>query len=142
MKNLLLLEFIHTTLSSSSLTTTSSFSLKKSSSTMSSFQSFKSLEKQRFQWPFSSSWTYKHATHVSFEIAKAYKEGNEHFNSSSSHHLSFQNLPSSIIHQKRRITMETIPFLLDRLSKPHTIPNSNFAGLPIALFLPNLHIYH
>ena len=72
-KNLLLVKFIHTTLSYPALSTTFPCNLENKSSTSFTSQSFKGLEKQRFNSlpclkPIST-------THAFFEIAKTNKEG-------------------------------------------------------------------
>ena len=55
-------------------------------------QSLNGLEKHGFQPPSSLEASQTSATHASFEVAKANKEGKERLRASSPHHLSSQNL--------------------------------------------------
>ena len=55
-------------------------------------QSLNGLEKRGFQPPSSLEASQTSATHASFEVAKANKEGKERLRASSPHHLSSQNL--------------------------------------------------
>ena len=83
--------FIHTILSSPSISTTFPCNLTNKSPTLSTSQSFKGHEKQGFQWPFSPWGIQRSTTQASFAIAKANKEGKETHNGSSPHLLSVQN---------------------------------------------------
>ena len=100
---------------------------------MSTSQSFKDLEKHRFQWPISPSWTHKPVTHASFKVAKVYKEGKVHLNGSSPHHLAFQNFTLLLLPTKKEELwwklFNSIPY---SLPKPHTMPISYFIELPTA----------
>ena len=77
-KNLLLYKFIHTNLSSPSLSTAFPCNLKNKSSTSSTSQSFKEHEKQWFQWPISPCWTQRSATQASFATPRYIKKRRKH----------------------------------------------------------------
>lgn len=103
---------------------------------MSNSQLFKFLAKWKFECP-SPLYSNKSATHASFNLAKANKEGKKTHKSSSSHHLSFQNLAFLPSPTKNETLLKKSHFFLIALgnNSPHPLPDEVKAKGLIGLFI-------